>query len=139
MSGFMDMSKFLNDDYGISLADTYKGGISLTETMNRSIGKEISARLRSKVIEHMNKQISEWDRRGAKEFQGSTDAGAKTAAIGSGIGAIGSFVTPYLANKWWGSKPPTDLGTGLADSYLMDKVHPGINKAPVFGGMGTFA
>ena len=45
MSGFMDMSKFLNDDYGISLADTYKGGISLTETMNRSIGREISARL----------------------------------------------------------------------------------------------
>ena len=55
MSGFMDMSKFLNDDYGISLADTYKGGISLTETMNRSIGREISARLQSKVIEHMNR------------------------------------------------------------------------------------
>ena len=108
MSGFMDMSKFLNDDYGISLADTYKGGISLTETMNRSIGREISARLQSKVIEHMNRKIADWDRRGAKEFQGSTAAGLKTAAIGSGIGAIGSFVTPYLANKWWGSKPPSD-------------------------------
>ncbi len=132
MSGFMDMSKFLNDDYRISLADTYKGGISLTETMNRSIGKEISARLRSKVIEHMNRKVADWDRRGAKEFQGSTDAGLKTAAIGSGIGAGISFATPYLANKWWGSKPPTDLGTGLADNYLMKKVHPevytGINS-----------
>ena len=87
MSGFMDMSKFLNDDYGISLADTYKGGISLTEAMNRRIGEEASARLRSKVIEHMNKQVSEWDRRGAKEFQSDTDTGTKLAAGGALFGA----------------------------------------------------
>jgi len=108
MSGFMDMSKFLNDDYRISLADTYKGGISLTEAMNRRIGEERSARLRSKVIEHMNKQVSEWNRRGAKEFQGDTEAGQQWAGTGALVGAGISFATPHLANKWWGSKPPSD-------------------------------
>ena len=139
MSGFMDMSKFLNDDYGISLADTYKGGISLTESMNRRIGEERSARLRSKVIEHMNRKMANWSRLGNKAYSGRTQNAQNIATIGSLVGSGISMASPMLADKWWGSKPPTDLGIGAADSYLMDTVHPGVNKAPVFGGPGTFA
>ena len=124
MSGFMDMSKFLNDDYRISLADTYKGGISLTETMNRSIGREISARLQSKVIEHMNRKMANWSRLGHKAYSGRTQNAQNIATIGSLVGTGIGLASGPLANKWWGSKPPTDLGTGAIEGPLLDRMHP---------------
>ncbi len=121
------------------LSETFEGNIALQYAWKQLMGEKRSAKTIDEVNRHAAEKIANWNRLGEKAYSGRTQNAQNIATIGSLVGSGISIASPMLADKWWGSKPPTDLGTGAADSYLMDTVHPGVNKAPVFGGPGTFA
>ncbi len=114
------------------LSETFEGNIALQYAWKQLMGEKRSAKRIDEVNRHAAEKIANWNRLGEKAYSGRTQNAQNIATIGSLVGTGIGLASGPLANKWWGSKPPTDLGTGLADNYLMKKVHPevytGINS-----------